>query len=57
MVAPEWDAVVEIIHRIRKIEGAYRGKNEIDHALVAMFCKWAAQDVLEESEWSEGYIG
>lgn len=57
MVTSEWNAVADIIHRIRMIEEAYRAKNEIDHALVAMFCKWAAQDVLEESEWSQGYIG
>lgn len=57
MVAQEQLAVVDIIHRIRMIEEGYRGKEDHDRAIVAMLCKWAAQDVLEESEWSEGYIG
>jgi hypothetical protein len=53
----ECAAVVEIIRRIKEIEEAYRAADLWDAAIATMFCKWVAQDVLEESDWSKGYIG
>lgn len=53
----ELAAVAEIIRRIKVLEEGYRASGFIDAAIATMFCKWAAQDVLEESDWSKGYIG
>lgn len=57
MVDRQWDALVEIIHRIRQAEDELRESQNIEGSLAMMRARWIVQDVLEESEWSKGYIG
>lgn len=57
MVDPQWDAVVEIIRRISVAEDELRELQNFEGSLAMMHAKWIVQDVLEESDWSKGYIG
>lgn len=49
--------LVDAIHRIRVIEDRYRENHSSEAAYAVLLCKWAVQDVLEETRWSKGYIG
>lgn len=56
MVSETERAIMEIIRRIKLLEDEYKRNKLTLHAHAALKCKWAAQDVLEETSAGNGYF-